>query len=451
MSTREHAVVMGASMAGLLTARVLASHFARVTIVERDTLPVEAEHRKGVPQGRHAHGLLVSGARVLEQYFPGLTDEIVARGGLRGDVMADVIWCFGGRYMSRANGNLAGVVASRPLLEGAVRDRVRALPNVTVRDGVSIESPVYDASAGRVAGVRIEGSPEPLTADLVVDCTGRGSQTPKWLKEWGFEPPFEERVDAPGAYVSRVFERHPADLGGATGAIVGGEAPHDRRGAAMLAADRDRWVVTLFGCLGDYPPTDEAGWIEFARGLAAPDIANVVSRARPLGPLETYRFPGNQWRHFERLKAFPGGYLVLGDGICGFNPVYGQGMSVAALEARSLDTCLAAGDDALARRFFKAAATPAKAAWTLAAGEDLRFPDVAGKRAPGAGLINAYMDRLRAVASADPVVCTRFFEVASLLRPAPSVFAPRIFARVLLGRRKATSRLPLPVRLTTAR
>jgi 2-polyprenyl-6-methoxyphenol hydroxylase-like FAD-dependent oxidoreductase len=435
---RSAAIVVGASMAGLLAARALSEHFEHVTLVERDVLPQVAEPRKGVPQANHAHGLLASGYRVLDGYFPGMMDELAAAGAPRGDVTGDFLWHQYGAWKLRHECGLRGMTVSRAALEAAVSRRVRALPNVDVLDGCGVERPLFDAAAGRVTGVLVRRrgfDDETVTADLVVDATGRGSRAPKWLGEWGFGRPPVRSIRVDVGYATRVFERRAGDFRDSIGAVVAGTPPESTRYAAVLAAEGGRWVVTLAGMLGDYPPTDEAGWLEWARTLPVPDVFELARSARSLGAIASYRFPANERRYYERMKRFPDGYLVVGDAVCSFNPIYGQGMSVAAMESKALGECLAGGRDRLARRFFRASSRIVEIPWLIATGEDLRYPQVAGERPRLHGVVNRYLERVHHVASLDPVVCGRFFEVANLLAPPPVLMSPAIARRVLLGRR----------------
>jgi 2-polyprenyl-6-methoxyphenol hydroxylase-like FAD-dependent oxidoreductase len=430
----ESAVVIGASMSGLLVARALSGHFRRVTVVERDALPGTAEVRKGVPQAAHAHGLLASGYRVMDAYFPGLMDGLEASGAPRGDVAGDFLWFQYGRWKLRHPVGCRGITVSRPSLETAIRRRVEALPNVAFLEGTAAVKPVFDTRAGRVTGLAVRprdgGADATIEADLVVDASGRGSQSAKWLDEWGFDQPETLTVKVDVGYATRVFERRPGDFYNTMGAVVSA-TPADTRLAAVLAAEGNRWVVTLAGMLGDYPPTDEQAWVAFAARLPVPAVHELVTTARPLSDFAAYRFPANQRRFYERMARFPPRYLVIGDAICSFNPIYGQGMSVAAMEARALDDTLAAGVDGLARRFYDRVGKIVDIPWTIATGEDLRFPQVEGSRPPGFHLVNRYLERVHAAASADPEVCRRFFDVLNLLAPPTSLMAPRVAWRVL--------------------
>jgi 2-polyprenyl-6-methoxyphenol hydroxylase-like FAD-dependent oxidoreductase len=432
---RPRAVVLGASMSGLLAARALSTHFDRVTIVDRDALPDASVVRKGVPQAAHAHGLLASGYGIMDSYFPGMMDELVALGAPRGDVVGSFLWFQYGRWKLRHNSGLTGITVSRPCLEAAVRRRVNAIPNVTFLEGTAAVKPVFDSAAGRVTGVVVRPhahqEDSTLDADLVVDASGRGSQSPKWLDEWGFGTPETVVVKVDVGYSTRIFERRAGDFFDSTGGIIAGTPPVSSRLAAVLAAEGNRWVVTLAGSMGDYPPTDIDAWNRFAASLPVPVVHELVTTARPLSDIATFRFPANQRRLYERMKRFPAGYLVTGDAICSFNPIYGQGMSVAAAEAKALEASEPARLEGLAERFIARVSKIVDIPWAIATGEDLRFPQVEGRRPRGFHLLNRYLDRVHAVASSDPEVCRKFFDVLNLLEPPTSLMRPPVAWRVL--------------------
>ena len=234
-------------------------------------------------------------------------------------------------------------------------------------------------------------------------------------------------------YATAVFERRPGDLYESVGAIIAGTAPQSTRFAAILGAEDNRWIITLAGCLRDYPPTDFTKWKEFSRTLPTLDVVELVKDREPIGQIVSYRFPANRHCHYEKLEDFPDGYLVTGDAVCSFNPIYGQGMSVALSEARALDNCLAAGGGDLAKRFYREVTRIVASPWAIATGEDYRYPQVEGRRPPGFGIVSRYMARAHRAASKDPVVLRRFFEVATLLAPPPAMLAPEIAWRVFLA------------------
>jgi len=432
-----HAIVIGASMGGLLAARALADHYEEVTVLERDTLPETNEPRKGVPQGRHAHGLLARGREVLDQLFPSLSEEMVAQGAVYGDIVDQVRWFNHGVYLMNAPSMLLGLLVSRPMLEDGVRRRLLQLPNVRLLEHSDALEPVFDQAEGRVTGVRVQlqrdsASAETISTDLVVDAGGRGSHSPAWLDAVGYARPREEGVKVQIGYMTRLYRRRPEHLLGKQAVVMAGCRPGWRFGV-ILAQENDRWIVTLGGYLGDRPPMEETGYIEFARSLPKPEIFEVIKDAERLTPLSPYQFSTNLRRHYEELGRFPEGLVVFGDALCSFNPVYGQGMTVACMEALALQECLAAGPQGIARRFFQAASKLIDIPWQMAVGSDLQHPAVAGKRTAQLRFINWYLAKLFQAAQQDAVLATRFLEVANLMKPPPSLMAPQIALRVWKG------------------
>jgi 2-polyprenyl-6-methoxyphenol hydroxylase-like FAD-dependent oxidoreductase len=424
--SHQRAIVIGGSMGGLIAARVLANHFQEVLLFDRDVFPPPGDNRKGVPQGQHAHALLASGRQILEKYFPGLKEELYGQGALKGDYQL-VRWFDSGVYHTRFDG-LEALVISRPRLEAHVRARLSALPNVRINASQAVDA--LAAEGSRVTGVKV--GEEAISADLVVDATGRGSQSPAWLENLGFQRPREDAVRVGLGYATRVYRRKPDHLKGDI-AVICPSAPPRKRGGVALAMEDDRWMVTLFGMLGDHPPTDEAGFLAFAKTLPAPDVFEAISQATPLTDCVPFKFPQSTRRRYESIGRFPDGYLVFGDALCSFNPIYGQGMSVAALQAAELDRCLTAGDDGLAKRFFSAAAKVIDAPWTMAVGGDLRYDGVEGARTGMIKFVNWYIGKLHIAAAGDPAVARAFHRVANLLDPPPSLMQPGMAFRILQG------------------
>ncbi|HEU5090335.1 MAG TPA: FAD-dependent monooxygenase, partial [Roseiflexaceae bacterium] len=358
-TSKRHAVVLGASMAGLLTARVLSEHFDQVTILERDQVTDQAVARKGQPQTRHLHGLLASGLQVLRRYYPDLPDALRRGGAIVNDMGEGMRWYAFGGYRVPVHVGLEAALMSRPFLEQLVRERTLARPNVTLRGGCAVSGLI--TRERRVVGVRIEqhdGQAGELLADLVVDCSGRGSRTPAWLREIGYAPPETSEVKVNVGYATRVFRRDPADPLGNHWLLYTPDAPQERRFGGMFPIEGERWIVSVGGWTGDHAPIDEAGFMAYVRSLPMPEIAEVIARSEPLSDIYAYKFASSLRRHYERLRQFPDGLLVLGDAICSFNPTYGQGMTSAAMQARALDELLAKQGgrlDGLAPLFFAGA------------------------------------------------------------------------------------------------
>lgn len=431
-----HAIVIGGSIAGLLAARVLSDYFTQVTILERDHLPDGAETRKGTPQSRHGHGLLAGGYQIMERLFPGFGAELVANGALPCDVIGDARWYQLGGYKAKFQSGLQGILMSRPLIEAVMRRRVLALPTVRVLEA-GVQELIANPERSRVVGVRLADGAE-VNADFVVDATGRGSRAPAWLEALGYAKPTEESIKINVGYATRIFRRRPSDLNGNLAAFITPTAPEQTRVGFMVPMEGDRWIITVGGWLGDHAPTDAAGWIEFARTLPAPDIYEVVKDAEPLSETVVHKVPANIRRRYEQLRRTPAGFVVMGDALCAFNPVYGQGMTVAAFEAQALEETLAANPDLadLHRRYFARAAKIVDVPWSMATGEDFRYPTIEGKRPLGTSFLHGYLNRVHYAARHDQVVCRTFFDVANMIKAPGALFHPQIVWRVLMGSRK---------------
>ncbi|MRH88332.1 FAD-dependent oxidoreductase [Nocardia sp. SYP-A9097] len=426
-----HAVVLGAGIAGLLTARVLSESFARVTIVERDRSD-GARVRRGVPQGRHLHGLLEGGRAVLEELYPGCTAELVRRGATAAEVLVQTRWYVGGARLAPTSTGLTSIIASRPLLEAVLRERTTAIANVSLREGITVHGLIGDAA--RVAGVSVagDGPAETFAADLVVDATGRGSRIEYWLNDIGAPVPESERLEVDLGYSSRLFGHRAGQLGGDASVIISTDV--NGRGGGAVRVEGDRWLITLAGMLGDHPPADPAEFRAYAATLSAPDIHEIITDSEPLDDPVPYRFRASVRRRFDRLPTPPAGLLVVGDALCAFNPLYAQGMTVAALQAAALRECLYAGGapDELAARFHSAAAGPVAAAWRLAATSDLSNPGVTGSRDLRTRLTNVYVAQAHRAAHHDRAVARTFMRVAHLVEPPAALAHPLTAGRIML-------------------
>jgi 2-polyprenyl-6-methoxyphenol hydroxylase-like FAD-dependent oxidoreductase len=419
----------GAGIGGLIAARNLAEHYDRVTILERDVLPGQALPRKGIPHGRHAHGLLARGREALEDMFPGLTDELLEAGAVPIDTLADSRWFSHGVYFANASSSLRSILLSRPLLETHVRCRLLAHRGVFIRQSAAVQK--LSAAADRVTGVHLTTG-ETIRANLVVDAAGRYSRSADWLGALGYERPGIDSIGVRISYATRLLRRRPHHLAGKALALVSAEAPRWRFGVAAAMED-GRWIVTQGGYFDDHPSQGENGFLEFARSLAAPDIANVLAEAEPLTQTTNFAFLASRRWRYERLKRFPTGYLVFGDALCSFNPIYGQGMTTAALEGLALSRCLQEGPNSLAERFFAKAATIIDIPWQIAAGSDLCHPQLTHLQSSIGRFMNWYIAKLHRAAAVDPKVGLAFLRVTNLIGPPIQLFAPATLSRVVIG------------------
>lgn len=459
----EHAVVLGASMSGLLAARVLADFYQTVTVVERDVLPTGNAQRRGVPQAWHVHTLWARGSQILDEFFPGFTDDLVAGGcPVNPDGDFSKLWVSLGGHKFVQSGHMdlrpCGVehYASRILLEGQVRRRLRELANMTLLDGHDIVDLTATADRTRVTGVTIvsrEGDEKrTLTADLVVDCTGRGSRTPAFLEHLGFDRPTEDEVVVRLVYASQLLRIPPGMVNEQL--VLVGPVPGRTTAMALFSYEDDTRMLTAVGMAGREPPSDPSGILDFIEDFTPPHVVSALRCAEPLGEVARYGTPSNRWRRYDRMRRFPEGLLVFGDAICSFNPIYGQGMTVAALEALALKGCLRRGAKDLAPRYFRAASKPIGVAWQLAVGGDLSLPEVEGHRPLSMRLVNRYVERVQAAAATDTVTATRFMRVAGFSDAPASLMLPSVMLRVavtnLRNRRAQGTRLRSSADLSSA-
>ncbi|WP_241251157.1 NAD(P)/FAD-dependent oxidoreductase [Candidatus Protofrankia californiensis] len=462
---RGHAVVLGAGIAGLLAAQVLSETFDRVTVLERDVL-LDGDSRRGAPQGRHLHGLLDRGRQIMEELFPGLTTELTQRGASTIETLVGSRWYLRGLRVCSTPTGLTSVLASRGLLEDVLRTRLRKIPGVEFVERTSAAGLVAAPDApGRIIGVRVarssraaaeEGSwpagpgaderdlsrlvrtdftrvdathTDLIRADLVVDATGRASRSPDWLAALDMPRPPERRTDVDLGYASRFYRYRPEHLDGQRSIII--STMPGFRGGGAVALEGDRWHITLAGMLGDHPPTDPEGFEAFARTLPVPDIYDLVTSTEALSDPVPHRFSGSLRRHYERLKNPPEGFLAIGDAVCSFNPLYAQGMTVAAQQVRALQDCLRAGGPNLPARFYQQAGRLVDVAWDMANGADLRYPGVRGRRSLRDRLVGPYAERVQVAAHQDATVARALMSMLNLVDAPTTLLRPAVAAGVV--------------------
>ena len=428
-------VVLGAGMAGLLAAAAAADQAEEVVVVERDDLSDGTTTRPGTAQGRHVHALLSGGLDAIERLVPGTTDELGCRGAQFGDVLLHTRMCFGGHRLMGGPSGLTLVSASRALIEASVGAGVAHMANVRLVTRCDAAGLVSSGDGSRIAGVRLlrrqdSSAEEVVEADLVVDATGRTSRIPAWLDALGLPTPPEERVVVDVAYASQRFRLRPGALGGHLNVIHGPTAATPRAGALALIED-EQALVTLAGMLGDRPPLDPAGFVAWARTLQFDDIAEALRDAEPLGAPVPHRFPASTWRHYERVRRPPLGLAVVGDGVCSVNPIYGQGMSLAATEAVALRRHLRRHGTRRPRLLHRSIAQVVRSPWQMAAGGDLQFAGVEGRRTRSQRLVARYVARLHAAAASDVRLSEAFVRVAGMVDQPQALLRPRVAGRVL--------------------
>jgi 2-polyprenyl-6-methoxyphenol hydroxylase-like FAD-dependent oxidoreductase len=436
-TNRQHAIVMGGSLAGLLTARVLSKHFERVTIIEKDRVNHRPESRSGQPQTQHLHGLLATGLQVMTDYFPDLPEALVENGAMMNDFAESMQWYIYGGYRSQFKIGFPVTTMSRGLLEYLIRDRVLALPNIQLLDRTTVKKLQTTPNKDRIIGIEIEqygteNHSNALTADLIIDATGRNSASARWLEDLGYKPPVESKVHVNVRYATRIYRRDPQDAHSQTWILNTPDAAKQTSFGGIFPIEGNRWVVSVGNWHDNGIPITESSFLEFVRSLEGQDIYNIISQCEPISRVIPYKFPFSLRRHYERLNRFPTGYLILGDAISSFNPTYGQGMTVAALEAAELDRLLVANihPKRLAQTFFQHVAKIIDIPWQLSVGEDFRFAQTTGAKPIGIDFINRYVARLHRATLTDVVVGEAFLKVMNLMAPPISLFHPRIVWQV---------------------
>jgi 2-polyprenyl-6-methoxyphenol hydroxylase-like FAD-dependent oxidoreductase len=378
MPTIGHAVVLGGSIAGLLSAAALARTAERVTVVDRDPLPVDGpearQSRRGVPQGDQIHHLLMLGQQRIEELLPGIGEELLELGCERYDDVADFTQYLGGAWRMRVRSDLLVTMFRRPLFEWAIRRRVLALPNIEVVKGMAVG---LVAEGEWVVGAKVRGVPGgELRADLVVDASGRGSRAPFWFEDLGYAKPVEQHVRIFMGYSTWTVRLAEGALPKGLAGIAASATPANPFGVAIRPCGNGLHDVAAYGMAGHYPPEDLDSMPEFFAGLDSPLIARVMAQATPTSEIVPYRMPGNQRRRWEDLERRPEGFVVVGDAVTSFNPIYGQGMTMAALGATLLGDAVAKAEtlDGLAAQVQTELGPLAQVAWDLAVGSDSVYP-----------------------------------------------------------------------------
>jgi len=446
MNANRDALIIGGSLAGLFAARVLSDSFNTVTILDHDIFPLTPDHRKGVPQSYHAHGLLPTAFPIIEQLFPGIINDLCKDGA---DVVSDIIPL----AIVSPKGLLplpkmreASISFSRPLLEWHVRNRVSKLPNIHIITNIEVTRLLATHDRTCVTGVQVHERGEQrskrntitrLYANLVVDASGRHSKALQWLTDLGYDAPRVETINSNLRYASRFYlkpEQFPAKW---QNIIINGRPPNNR-GGVMLSVDHGRWHVTLGGMAGKAPPIDEEGFLQWAQKLADPSIYEAIRIAQPLTPIRGYGTLENHFRHFELMQRWPTGFIVIGDAVCAFNPIYGQGMTVSAFDAMVLKRCLQEQQNSSGVNFeqyfqqqlAETIATP----WLLATSEDLRWPTVRLRGAspnPGSYFLRRYLDLVLYAAIVEPKIAQEYFSLIILATPLRSLISLHMATHIL--------------------
>lgn len=450
MSARKHAAVIGGSIAGLWAARVLSDHFEQVTVIDRDHFPATPEARRGVPQGRQVHVLLVRGQQILDQLFPGITAELKAD-GVSMIRWTEETYTYGtnGKWGLPTPFGYETMACSRNLMEWHIRRRLAQNPKIRFVEGRQVVGLLTNADQTQVTGVRMSATgaerasvgEETLDADLVVDASGRESRAPEWLTALGYTAPEEMVIDSHVGYATRFYQPDEDFHAPWKLMLIQARSGNTSRSGMIYPIEHGQWTALMVGVNVELPADDEA-YLEFARSLPQPQIYDALKHAEPLTPIFRYQRTANQIRHYAALERMPESFILVGDAVCAFNPVFGQGMSVSAMEALLLDKELRRGEDmGFARRFQKKVGKLIAPPWQLATSEDARNLKPGETVSIGTRLLKFYMDHLLGLISDDPHVGKAFLDVMHLMKHPVSLFTPSVAVKVL--RSMLTKRQPL--------
>lgn len=438
-----HAIIAGGSLAGLVTAKALASSFETIEIIESDAEPSIIEPRKGVPQGRHVHGLLKGGADALIALFPDIAQRLSQKGAASADFSKDVKWYINKRYMPRFAGDIPIHFQSRPLLEHCLREAVGELSNVTITYKAKITDYQLDPTTKRIISACIKsGSGDTRTqqADLFIDATGRGSILSGWLLKNNFGEVPVSRTTVDLGYAS-CFLKLPSDsVRDWSSLLIYPTGPDEVRGCTLVRVENDSWLLTLAGYHNDHPPADQAGFLDFAQNLPRPEVYNAIENAEFLSDISLYKFPSSQHRHYKRLSNFPIGIIPVGDTNISLNPLFGQGMSVAILSAERLGNLVKNMnlEDAkslrdLSKAYLNSLDRIFKTPWDLTMGQDFKYPKTVGKKPRGLRIKNIFKSLILSSSSLE--VIGKFFKVVHLVEKELVFYRPIRALKVLFTAR----------------
>lgn len=434
----ESAIIIGGSIAGLITARVLINYFDRVTIIEKDCLPTKPQFRYGVPQSNQPHMLLSKGQEILEDFFPGLTEELFSKNAAKVNMTWDFPFLLTTKEWSpRFKSTINSIGCSRNLLESTIRDRVKKLKAVHILENNFAIDLLGNEDKTVILGVVIKNKNKKtinIKGDLIVDASGRNSQAQRWLENLGYIKPKIITIDCNISYASRIYRSPQTFERDWKGVFVKTKAPDRKKGGAIFPIENEQWIVVLTGRQNNFPSIKEAEYLKFAQNLPTQLIYKSIIKAKPLSRIFPYRGLKNVFKQYNLMSRFPENFIILGDAFCTFNPVNGQGMTVAALEAKILDQLLcnhrekSSGFSLLFQKKLASIITPS---WVMAINQDLAW-DLDYSSTLLESLKRKYFTYLEQAACQDPEIWLNFLQVLNLSLSPEALFSPKIFSKVLV-------------------
>lgn len=432
MFTREKAIVIGGGMAGKLTARVLSDFYNEVLIIEKDSEPLGPYPRKGVPQGEHLHALLFAGADGLEELFPGITEDFHSTGAVKINSTQDLTWFHHGVWKLRFDGGYTTTLQTRPNLEWHIAQYIKKIPNVTTLHNRAVKNFLFDDKKNQILGVELNSSTL-IHADLVVDASGTSSFTSTWLEKRGSHVPGES-VKIGLTYFSKLFQL-PEKKRDWKIKLLYATPPQEKIGGTISLVEGNRYVVTIssYHHAADEKEVlwNDSGFLALSKRLPKQDIYEEIKDAVPVSNTSIYRIPQITWRRFDKVADLPKSLLLIGDTICRIDPVFGQGMSIAVLEALALKKILEGNRQSFEKLFQRQAAKIIAPIWGMVVTEDFRYPETVGKKPLGLSIQQWYAKKIFVLSSENQMVYDSLVQVMNLVSPMTGLMKPRIIGSVV--------------------
>lgn len=440
----QRAIVIGGGIAGKLAARVLSDFFTEVMVLEKNKKSDQTSLRSGVPQGSHGHALLKSGEDILEDLFPGITKELLTSGAIPSNFSKDISWYHHGSWKIKHDSNIQTIQQSRPFLEGHLQRRLEQFNNIHFIYGTKVSTILTNPDKTKTTGVTYQtnlGEVKEFNADLIIDASGAATQTSKWLKLLDYPQPEKTEVKVDLFYASRTYHELSPIEKCWKGLLIYPNPPEQARGGGIYKIEDNKWMVTMLGYGIENPPADDRSFLEYAAALDHPTIYDAINQGKPASEVSIYRFPSLRRYHYDKLKKFPNGLVVMGDAFCRIDPVFAQGMSLSALEATALKEVLekATRNQSLNkisyfahRKFSKILDIP----WMIAITEDFRFSHTLGKRFIGLPFLQTYIKKVVTASATNKDVYETFIHVLHLKAHPVTLFSPKILKSILFKKPK---------------
>jgi 2-polyprenyl-6-methoxyphenol hydroxylase-like FAD-dependent oxidoreductase len=436
----QKAIVIGGSVAGMLAARALADFYEKIIVIEKDEKSDSYSTRKGVPQGAQGHVLLKSGEEIIEGMFPGILDEMRQNGSVESDFAGNVSWFHHGCSKVTYHSGVSITQQSRPFLEGHIQRKLEKLSNIEFMYKCKVKKLRLDGhkEIKSIIAEQSDGSIVEIDTDLVIDASGPASLTPKWLQEFGFKVPVKTEVKIDLFYASMIYKDLSPNAGDWHSLLVYPNPAEMDRGGSISPIEGDRYHIMLLGYGDHSPPHDLRGFLQYAKSLDQPNVYEAIKNGVADSEIQVYRFPSLHRYHYEKQSDFPSGLLVIGDAFCRLDPLFGQGMSIAAKEAELLSKVLRKYDSKkqLTHHFHRQTSKIIDVPWLIALTEDFRFRTTTGRKPMGLSFLQWYVKKVVYACEQNKDVYSQFIKVLHLKAHPASLFKPNLLAGVLFPSRK---------------